>query len=107
MNFIKRIITFQPSWTLRIITGMVSVVAFISMCLITGVLVISRALANDPPGDHVGRDEVLVGGLEGDEHRVVECRLELHCVQDTDHGVVVAVEHDRSHLSRQVLELSR
>lgn len=45
MNFIKRIITFQPSWTLRIITGMVSVVAFISMCLITGVLDISGAMA--------------------------------------------------------------
>ena len=53
MNFIKRIITFQPSWTLRIVVGMVSVVAFISMCLITGVLDISGAMAE--------RDEEFVG----------------------------------------------
>ena len=58
-------------------------------------------------GHRVGFDEVLVGGLEGDEHGVVERRLELHCGKDSDHGVVVAVEHDRTHLARQVLELSR
>ncbi len=45
MNIIKRIITFQPSWTLRIIIGMIAVVAFISMCLIEGVLDVSGAMA--------------------------------------------------------------
>lgn len=45
MNFIKRIVTFQPSWTLRILSATIAVVAFISMCLIAGILDLSGAMA--------------------------------------------------------------
>ncbi|MBX7213669.1 MAG: cytochrome c [Thermoflexales bacterium] len=42
---IKRILTFQPSWTLRLISGTIAVVAFISMCLLTGAVDLNGAMA--------------------------------------------------------------
>src|SRR5690242_16306361 len=44
MSIIKRIVTFRPSFTLRVIIGMISVIAFLSACAIVGISDLTRAL---------------------------------------------------------------
>jgi mono/diheme cytochrome c family protein len=44
MSIIKKIVTFEPSFTLRVIVGALSVVGFLSACLIVGIGDMTRAL---------------------------------------------------------------
>ena len=44
MSIIKRIVTFKPSHTLRIIFGLLSVVGFLSACLLVGLSDLTRTL---------------------------------------------------------------
>ena len=44
MSIIKKIVTFEPSFTLRVIVGVISVVGFLSACLIVGIGDMTRAL---------------------------------------------------------------
>ena len=44
MNIIKRIVTFRPSFTLRVIAGVIAVVGFLSACAIVGLSDLTRAL---------------------------------------------------------------
>ena len=45
MNIVKRIITFRPGSTARLITGLVALLAILTVCGITGVADVMRDLA--------------------------------------------------------------
>jgi mono/diheme cytochrome c family protein len=44
MNIIKRIVTFRPSFTVRVIFGVISVIGFLAACAFVGISDLSRAL---------------------------------------------------------------
>jgi mono/diheme cytochrome c family protein len=44
MSIIKRIVTFRPSFTVRVIVGMISVIGFLSACALVGLSDLTRAL---------------------------------------------------------------
>lgn len=67
MNIVKRIVTYRPTITVRLITGVVAMLVILTVCAVTGIADLTRALAT--------RDAMYQGRLieEGARYYMDQC----------------------------------